>query len=100
MNRFTIVLLALTLSGCQTFVEVGAGKHGNVWHDCCWEDSDGVGAYLGVRLEREYGKNWRGVCAYSHYSHYDVGHPFNNKPESSLDAFNCSIGYNITGDRQ
>lgn len=91
-----IILILLLFSGstfaCDGFhVEIGAGKNGNFTGSSVpWDDGGGVAAYFGLRY---YGK--LGVCQYSHYSQWEVGPPFNDAVESSLDHIGCALTFKI-----
>ena len=77
-----------TATNSKTFIEVGIGTNNsliNPGQD--WNDGGGTGAYIGIR--REWSNGW--VIQLSHYSQWEIGPPFNNKEESSLD--HIGLGY-------
>ena len=69
-------------------LEIGAGANGNFMLDNdSWDNADGVGGYFSLRLESD---KW--LCHLTHYSQWDVGPPFNDEYESSLDHIGCAVG--------
>ena len=82
-----------------TYLELGAGHHESFFNSTHeWENGGGVGCY--ARLSHEFKEWWKGVTPlvnYSHYSQCDVGPPFNDKQESSLDHFGVGIRIKLGG---
>ena len=93
MKKYIIICVLFAGEGiaCEggMHLEIGAGKNGNLTsqHESTqWEDGGGVGSYFSLRYEWKYA-----VCQGSHYSQWNVGPPFNDKPESSLDHLGCAF---------
>ena len=91
-----LMLLALlpmiAMADSSTYFEIGAGKNGNLTgssHE--WYDNGGTGAYFAFRTEWDNGF----FVQYSHYSQYEVGQPFNDKGESSLDHIGFGLRIKI-----
>lgn len=77
----------------NTYMEVGAGSN-NSWfnNEYKWRDNGGVGFYGQIRHE------WPAIYSriqhvihYTHISQWEVGPPFNNKHESSVDHVGVSL---------
>jgi hypothetical protein len=91
-----LIILALfaspVVADSETYLEIGAGKNSNILGcSICWEDSGGVGAYLAIRNEWSNGF----FIQFTHYSQYDVGKPFNDKSEATLDHFGVGMRWKI-----
>ncbi len=103
MGRLICIAIALiVLSGCAhdqaVYAELGAGKNMSVTnrvHE--WEDSGGVGFYGALRYERPINEQFTFVGQYAHYSQWDVGPPWNNLPESSLDHVGVALRFKLLG---
>jgi len=102
MKLSIIVALLFLTSGCAVYVEAGAGDHRSIGtcKTTCWDDGNGVGTHVKVRGERRFSQRTKGFCSWAHYSQIDVGRPYNNRAESSLDAFSCGVSIRILGERQ
>jgi hypothetical protein len=76
----------------KTYLEIGAGKNGNLTLcSICWHDGGGVGAYISIRNEWSNGV----FIQLSHFSQYDVGLPFDMRPESTLDHLGIGMRWQI-----
>lgn len=83
---------------------IGAGKNGNAFRcSICWEDQNVTGSILYLRYKnRLYQFSdtgmfsgielWWGVEV-NHFSHWEVGPPFNDTHESSLDSIMAVIEF-------
>ena len=91
MRQISVITVVLVLSGCATFVEIGAGANSGAY----WEDQNGIGAYLAIRGEKRVNDRLTGFCTAVHYSHYNVGFPFDERRESTLDHVGCGVRVEI-----
>lgn len=94
-----IILLCLIISGCgyktlptkRVYFELGAGKNQTTFGNSDkWEDGDGTGGYFSFRYETNIG-----VCHWVHLSQWDIGPPFNDKQESSVNHYGCALRWEI-----
>jgi hypothetical protein len=94
-----LILAALILStsaSADVFLEIGAGQNNNLTGcSICWDNGGGTGAYFALRYEEQITESITGFAQYSHYSQYEIGVPFNNKPESSLDHIGVGLRFRI-----
>lgn len=89
-------LLGPRAHGATNYLEVGAGYNGSFFaqsdaHE--WDDGGGVGATIEMGREWTVPKNegrLKVKCRWLHVSQWDVGPPFNNRAESSLDHVGCA----------
>ncbi len=94
--RIMLIAATLALSGCAgiPYADIGTGINKSFTNDTYeWEDQ-GAAAFLG-----EVGIEWihpnelmTSKCRYLHLSQINAGTPFDNRPESSVDHFGCSVG--------
>lgn len=104
MKGIALALAALAATGCSTsstYLEVGAGHNGSFFQersDLQWDDGDGVGFYGSLRHEVPVHDRVDLVLQYSHYSQWDVGPPFNDRAESSLDHIGAAARFRLHGD--
>jgi len=92
MILFSIFMYA-DVFACESglHLEVGAGNNTNLTGSAVpWDDGGGMGAYLALRYETK-----RVVCHFSHYSQWDIGAPFNDTDESSLDHLGCAFRFKL-----
>ena len=91
-------LCIVAISGCSAvpYVELGAGKNmsfTNRAHE--WQDRNGV-AFIGeVGVEWQHNTKLSTNCKFLHVSQWNVGAPFNDLSESSLDHVGCAARVNI-----
>ena len=91
-----IALICFTLAAISTYstfaqagetsVTIGAGWNGNIGGSSVpWDNGGGVGAYFQFAHEWDLGENASWLVHWTHLSQYDVGKPFNDDIESSVD---------------
>jgi len=94
------VAAVLLSSGCSwdaaTYVEAGAGTNHALFSDVEWRDRGGVGASI------EAGREWtaplnayKTKCRWLHLSQWDVGPPFDDRTESSVDHIGCAVRFEL-----
>lgn len=103
MNRTIPLLCLLLLTGCSSLeLQTGVGKNdrlpflSKVNND--WIDHGGVGAYLGLVGKRRLTDRMDGMCYYKHFSQYNVGKPFDDRKEDTLDAYGCGVSIQLFGE--
>ena len=106
MKNLIALAALVALTGCSqlnnflpgdTYLEVGAGKNsspGTVLYD--WYDSGGIGCSIELRQEVPVHDRVAFALRYLHVSHCDVGPPFNDKPESTLDHVGATLRFRIS----
>ena len=93
-----IILLCLLAASCGyktlptkgVYFELGAGKNKTFSKNNKWEDGNGTGSYFSFRYEADVG-----VCHWTHLSQWDVGKPFNDKAELSVNHLGCAFRWKI-----
>ena len=104
MKNLIVIAALAALGGCaqlesipgETYLEVGAGKNssrGTEWYG--WHDGGGVGFYGSLRHEIPVHERVDLVLQYSHYSQWNVGPPFNDTAESSLDHIGGAVRFKV-----
>jgi len=105
MKNLIALAALVALTGCSqlnflpgdTYVEVGAGHNsspGTESYD--WYTGGGVGFYGAIRQEIPVHERVDLVLQYSHYSQWNVGPPFNDTAESSLDHVGGAVRWRIS----
>jgi hypothetical protein len=76
------------------YVEVGVGNNTNL-SGCseCWNDGGGTGALLGMGYIHHVSPEVSLVVHWTHFSQWEIGAPFNNKDESSIDHLGLKVVY-------
>ena len=78
-------------------LSIGAGWNTNFTGDSiAWEDGGGVGAYLQVEYVVALSPTFSLTSHWIHLSQWDVGAPFNNQAESSVDHIGVAFKWNIS----
>ena len=81
-----------TVFAGETSVSLGAGWNGNLTgYSIPWDSADGVGAYLQIAHEWELSERTSVVAHWTHISQWDVGKPFNDLDESSVDHLGVAV---------
>lgn len=100
MGRLICIAAIVLLSGCaidqRIYAEVGGGKNmsfTNNTHE--WNDGGGTAFYGALRYERPITERIEFVGQYSHFSQWEVGPPFDNTAESSLDHVGVALRFKL-----
>jgi len=97
MMRNLLLALALTTAGCSSlepYAVATVGKNyswGSREHH--WQDQGGVAFAGELGVEVASGRRSRAVCRYIHISQVNVGPPFNDDSESSVDHLGCGVSF-------
>ncbi len=80
------MVMDTTRAGEGVFIELGVGNNTNLTGcSVCWDDGGGTGAHLAVGYTFPIRHNVSLDLHWSHFSQWEVGAPFNDKHESSVD---------------
>jgi hypothetical protein len=104
MNKWWYIILFLLYSlvigqilgqqaHAEPYIEVGLGHNTNLT-GCtgCWNDGGGVGALLSIGYTHQI-NNISASIHWTHLSQLDIGPPFNNEDESSVDFIGVSVRF-------
>tara|TARA_R110000851_G_C13000138_1_gene558219 strand:- start:580 stop:870 length:291 start_codon:yes stop_codon:yes gene_type:complete len=94
--KYIFIVLALfagpVAAESETYLEIGAGKNGNLLScSICWHDGGGVAAYISIRNQWSNGL----FIHLTHFSQYDVGPPFNQRAESTIDHLGIGMRWRV-----
>ena len=97
LTLFTALYMALSCTSLAAhdgyfYTGIGFGSNDN-WFGCsdCWDDGGGVGSSLFAGYSLDFGNGIHGALEWRHYSQIDVGPPFNDDDESSLDTLHITF---------
>lgn len=94
--RLLLLTISLPASADYWFIGIGVGDNSNATGcSVCWEDQDGLGGVLVVGREWTLAPELAVRAHWLHLSQYDVGPPFNDKDESSVDHFGIYLEYRL-----
>ena len=81
-----LALTTVTAAAGETSISLGAGWNGNLTGSSVpWENGSGVGSYLQIAHEEQVTEHLSFVGHYTHLSQWDIGPPFNDERESTVD---------------
>lgn len=95
LSLISVTAMCQSVSADTSYLEVGLGGNRNLT-GCsdCWNDGDGTGAYIRLGWEMNLKpNNWKAGIHWTHLSQWDVGPPFNNDTESSVDHIGMYLRY-------
>ncbi len=85
-----------TIQAGETSITIGAGWNGNLTGASVpWNDGGGVAGYLQLAHEWEVGTNASIVAHWTHLSQINVGKPFNDDIESSVDHLGVAMKWSF-----
>lgn len=91
-----LLVFSGTLSAGGLSLSIGVGSNTNLTGASIpWDDGNGVGAYLQLEYERPINSSFSLVGHWVHLSQWDIGPPFNDDSESSVDYFGVAIKWKI-----
>ncbi len=88
----SLIVFSGTLQAEGWTVSIGAGWNGNLTESSMpWEDGGGVAGYFQLKKTYPLSDNLYVAYHYLHLSQINVGPPFNDKAESSVDHIGVAI---------
>ena len=92
MKYIILILFSLPAQADYWFAEIGIGNNTNLTGcSICWDDGGGMGAILSGGYVWEHDNDVFVKAFIFHDSQWDVGPPWNDDDESSLDFIGLSI---------
>lgn len=92
MKYLALILFSLPAQADYWFVELGLGNNANLTGcSICWDDGGGVGAIFSGGYVLEVKNNVAVKVFIFHTSQIDVGPPWNDRDETSVDFIGISL---------
>tara|TARA_R110000796_G_scaffold163624_1_gene280579 strand:+ start:166 stop:471 length:306 start_codon:yes stop_codon:yes gene_type:complete len=88
------ILMYSPLAWSKVYLELGLGNNTNLTGSSTpWNDGGGTGGFFSFNYETLLYKRTYVIYHWSHYSQLQVGPPFNDDDESSLDHFGIKLRF-------
>ena len=91
----TLALMGtMSTSAAETYTSLHMGSNTNITGcSVCWENGGGIGTMFRIGRREAISSNINIDITYTHLSQINIGYPFNNRAESSVDFLGIGLEY-------